>query len=183
MVTRRYLEAFWKYVRPLLLAGFVEIGLFYLIVLAGQSGLLDLRTIVSVTVTEVGIGVFLYYFLGQGRRGREEEMVNLMDAAEKLSHLKVYTFSVLKASFYYVENTVTKEYYKAPRNIEDMADLGVITVIVCKNEQDMKATLAKNNSHKNEQEPSIVQLMATKRARTRKRKQTGSVKPSVKTSP
>lgn len=161
-VTKRHLQAIWRFIRILGIAGIVEFGLLFLIILLGQSGLLDLRTIVSVTVTEVGIAVVLYYILGQGRRGQEEEMVNLVDAAEKLSHLRVYTFSVLRSDFYYVENTTTREYYVATNNIEQMSDLGVIITIPCKNEKEMLAILALNGSHRNEREPSIVELMATK---------------------
>jgi len=140
-------------------------GLFLLLIALGYSGLLDLRTIVSVTVSDMAIAVVLYYLLGQDRRGIEEEMVNLVDAAEKFSYLKVYTFKVLGVIFYYVENTTTNECYKAPRKIEKMADLGVITKTNCKSEDDMKAILQKNNSRINEKEPSIIQLMATKRKR------------------
>jgi hypothetical protein len=98
-------------------------------------------------------------------------MVNLMDAVEKFSHLKVYKFSVLRTDFYYVENTTTKEYFKATERIESMVDLGVITVIACKNEEDMRAKLEKNGSHPNEQEPTMVQLKAIKH----RRKKAGAV--------
>ena len=170
--TKRHVEAFRKTLRGFLF-GVAEAVLFFLILWLYGLGLLDLRTIVSITVTEVGIGIFLYYLFGQGRRGSEEEMVNLMDATEKLSHLRVYTFEFLGAVFYYVENTTTKEYYKTPKNIEQMVELGVITTITCKDEEEMRAILQKNNSHPNEQEPTIVQLMATKG----KRKTSGSGSP------
>jgi len=161
----RYWQAIRQTVGSILFAVIVVGAFFLLILLLGQSGLLDLTTIVSVAVTEVGIGFVLYHFLGQGRRGREEEMINLMDTVEKLAHLKVYTFSVLKTLFYYVENTTTKEYFKAPDLIESMVDLGVITVIACENEKDMRAKLQENGSHPNEQEPTMIELMAVKHRR------------------
>jgi hypothetical protein len=167
----RYLQAIGKTVSPFLFGVIVGIALILLIALLGQAGLLDLTTILSVAVTEVGLSLFLYYFLGQNRRGDEEEMVNLMDAVEKFSHLKVYKFSVLRTDFYYVENTTTKEYFKATERIESMVDLGVITVIACKNEEDMRAKLEKNGSHPNEQEPTMVQLKAIKH----RRKKAGAV--------
>jgi hypothetical protein len=163
----RYWQAIGKTIGSLVFAVIVVVALFLLIVVLGHAGLLDLTTIVSVGVSEVGVAVFLYYFLGQGRHGSEEEMVNLMDAAGKVSHLKVYKFSVLRVNFYYVENTTTKEYYKAPENIESVIERGIITVIACENEEDMRARLQKNGSNPNEKEPTIVQLMAVKHRRTK----------------
>jgi hypothetical protein len=163
-ITKRHLEALGKFYRAILV--FLAELFFILVFLwLGQSGLLDARTIVSVVVPEVAIAVILYYFLGQGRRGQEEEMSNLLEVAEKLSHLKVYTFKLLGAEFYYVENTATKEYYKAPKQIEQMVELGVVATTECKNEEEMLSILEKNNSHGNEQEPTVLQLMDTKKKR------------------
>ena len=100
------------------------------IIVLGYAGFLDLTTIVSVGVTELGISFLLYYVLGHGHPSREEKVVNQIDAAQKLSHLNVYTFSVLNTKQYYVENTTTKEYYKAPDFIADMTEGGVMTEIL-----------------------------------------------------
>lgn len=169
-VTRRHLEAIWQTFWAILVAGVVVIGIILALVWLGQAGLLDYTTIVSVAVVEVGIGVFLYYFLGHSRRGSIEEMVNLLDVAEKISHLQVYKFSLLKTDFYYVENTETKEYYKAPNYIERMVDLNIIVPVSCKNEEEMKARLLKNGSHENPQEPTILQLLARRERKGYKRK-------------
>jgi hypothetical protein len=177
-ITKRRMEAAFALIRVLFLVTFGTIAFFYLGMWLGGAGLLDVKTIVSVTVTEVGIAIIFYYLLGQSRRSREEEMVNLVDDAEKLSHLKVYTFRDFGAIFYYVENTTTKEYYKAPKNIQNMSDLGVITTIECKSEQEMKDILEKDNSHRNEKEPKITQLMAVKHKRKTKGSDSGA-----KTSP
>lgn len=140
-------------------------ALVVLLLWLGSAQLLDLTTIVSVMVAELGISFVLYYLFGQGHRSNEEEIVNQMDAAEKLSHLKVYTFSVLKIKLYFVENTSTKEYYEAPESIENMVDRGIISPIPCKNEEEMRAILEKNGSHENKQKPTIIQLLAIKHRR------------------
>lgn len=138
---KQYLHATWENFRAIALAGAIEIGLLALFFFLGQWGLLDIKTIVSVVFPEIGIGVFLYYFLGEKRRSRVEEVINLMDAAEKLRHLKVFTFSVLpgmlRVKYYFVENTTTKLAYEAPRFIEDMADRGIIPSIECTNKREM----------------------------------------------
>lgn len=104
-------------------------------------------------------------FLGQPHHGPEKGMLNLLKVAEKLSHLKVYTFKLLGAKFYYIENTATKEYYKAPKQIEQIIELGVVATVECKNEEEMRSILKENNSHGNEQESTILQLMDTKKKR------------------
>ena len=161
--TKRYLNATWVTFRSAIIAAVVELAIFFILIGLGQLGLLDLKTIVSVVVPEVGIGVFLYYFLGEHRRSRIDEVLNLMDAVEKFEHLTVFTFSVFPRPFhityYYVENKTTGLVYNAPKYIEDMADRGLITKIKCKNEDEMnkcisdrKSTLTKNH------EPSLADL-------------------------
>jgi len=160
---KRHLTAAWQTLRSLVFAGIAEISVIFLIIILGQSGLLDIRTIVSVAVTEVGIGVFLYHILGESRRSHVDEVLNLMDATEKLSHLRVLTFAVyprpFRYWFYYVENTATKQAYIAPEYIEDMADRGVIAEIECKNEMEMKEILNKNKSTLNERMASLSELL------------------------
>ncbi len=104
-ITKRHVEVVWRIIRIIAFIVVLEAVFVVSIILLGLSGLLDLRTIVSITVTEVGMAVLFYYLFGQGRRSDEEEMANLVDIAEKLSQLRVYTFSFFGAIFYYVENT------------------------------------------------------------------------------
>jgi hypothetical protein len=59
-----------------------------------------------------------------------------------------------------------------------MSDLGVVTTIECESEQELKDILKKNNSHGNEEEPKITQLIAVKRKRKTKGSDSGA-----KTSP
>jgi hypothetical protein len=160
-ITMRHIEAVEKNYRAFLLF-LAELSVVLLMIVLATSKILELTTVVSVLVPDLAIAIFLYYLLGQGRRGQEEEMSYLFDIAEKLAHLVVYKFTLLGADFYYVENTTTKEYYKAPKGIEQMADLGVLAVVECKNEEELRAKLEKNNSHGNEQEPAIIQLMKKK---------------------
>lgn len=117
----------------------------------------------SVTVTEVGIGIFLYYFLGQGRRGKEEELTNLLDAIDRLKHLKVYGYPILpeplRHYFFYIENTKTKQYWDATKEIEDIIDLGVIKKIECKSKAEAREILEKNGSKPQSGEPLFIELM------------------------
>jgi hypothetical protein len=133
---------------------------------------LDVKTVISVVLGEVGIAVVLYYLFGGNRREHEEEIVTLAEAVEKFSHLKGYQFSVLHGyhSFYYVENTLTNQYYRAPDYVEHMIDRGVIPNKECKNEKEMRDLLAK--CQPNEREAELLELMLTKRPRKRPTKQT-----------
>ena len=130
----------------------------------GLAGLLDLKTIVSVTVSEVSIATVLYFLLGQGRRGRQEEVASQTELAEKFSHLQVYSFKVMLAlhQFYYVENTISKQCYKAPKYIWQMADRGILTLTNCNDEEDMaRIVLREHNCHAiHEREPTIIELLA-----------------------
>jgi len=156
-ITRRHGEALAKnYLGVLLFLGELSVVLLMLFLLT--SNILDLKTVLSVLVPDLFIAIFLYYLLGQGRRGQEEEISNLFDVAEKCAHLVVYKFRLLEADFYFVENTTTQEYYKAPKHIAQMADLGAIRLVECqKGEKEMRAKL--QNSHGNEAEATIIQLM------------------------
>jgi hypothetical protein len=156
----RRLEAVGRTIISIISAVIIVVIIGLIISGLGQSGLLDGKTIVSVFVTEVGIGVFLYVFLGEMRRSNEAEVVNLMEAAEKFSHLRVYSYAVIKYDFYYIENTITKQCYKAPEFVENIVDLGVVTVIKCKNEEEMKKHLEKNKVVLNDREPSFIELTA-----------------------
>lgn len=106
----------------------------------------------------MGIGVFLYYFLGESRRGRLDELVNLMDAYAKFLHLKVFTYKWWIFDLYYVENTITRQAYKASAFIEKIADEGIIEPIICKNEKEMKRILRESKTRFNEREPSLSEL-------------------------
>jgi len=153
-----HLVRLWKFIVSLSLAIFAEFAIFFSLLAAGQLGLLDVRTIVSVVVPEVGIGVFLYYFLGESRRGRLDELVNLMDAYAKFLHLKVFTYKWWIFDLYYVENTITRQAYKASAFIEKIADEGIIEPIICKNEKEMKRILRESKTRFNEREPSLSEL-------------------------
>jgi hypothetical protein len=136
----------------------VDLVLIFLIIVVGQYGLLDLRTIISVVLPEVGIGVFLYYFLGQGRRERLGEITDIMDIYTKVSHLKVYTFSVWGTSFYYVENTTTNQAYNASDFIMKVVNQGILQPIDCKNEREVKRIFKKKGTKLNKGEPSLADL-------------------------
>lgn len=156
----RRVEAIWRSVISAFAAVVIVGAIIAIISGLGQSGLLDWRTIVSVFLTEVAIGVFLYVFLGEMRRSREAEVVNLMEVAEKFSHLRVYVYTAMRNPFYYIENTLTRQCYKAPEIVEDIVDLGAVKVIKCKNEEEMKALLKENNSTINNKEPTFIELNA-----------------------
>jgi len=127
-------------------------------------GHIGCKNAISVVMTEVGIGVFLYYILGERRRSHEEEIVNLMDAVEKFAHLEAYSFSVFphpfEYTFYFIENTTTKQCYKAPKYLEEMIDRGVIKTRKCKSEKEMKSVIVANKSKLNDREPSFIELKA-----------------------
>jgi hypothetical protein len=116
---------------------------FYLL----DIGILEIKTVISVFLTDVGIAVLLYYLLGEHRRGNEEEIVTLADAFEKFGHLKGYSFPVfhrpLRYYFYYVENTVTNKYFRAPQYVEALIGNGVLEEVECKSEKEMREILDK----------------------------------------
>lgn len=109
-------KLYWKAIKEntrfLVIVAIVEIGLIILGVQLLRANLLDVRTIISVLITEMGIGIILYCLLGQKRRSQIDEVVNLTEAYNKFKHLEVYTFSVFPFSvtFYYVANTLTKQF-------------------------------------------------------------------------
>jgi hypothetical protein len=156
----RHLQAVRRTIISVISAVIIVVIIWYILSGLGQSGLLDGKTIVSAFVTDVGIGVLLYVLLGEMRRSNEAEVVNLMAAAEKFSHLRVYMFAVIKYDFYYIENTITKQCYKSPEFVENIVDLGVVTVIKCKNEEEMKKHLEENKVMLNDREPSFIELTA-----------------------
>jgi hypothetical protein len=153
------LMAFLRFISLVILILLVEVVLAVGLLLAGLSGLLDFRTITSVAVTEVGITIILYYLLGHHRRERLDEIVNLMDAATRFKHLRVYTYQILPVHYYYVENTLTKQAYQAPSYIENIVDDGVFEVIRCKNYREMKRKLRENQTMLNEFVPSLTDLL------------------------
>ncbi len=164
--TKRYLEALWLNIRSTFFAAVAIFGAAGILWVLGLEGLLDARTIISVVVPEVGIGVFLYYFLGEHRRGRVDEVINLMNATKEFAHLNVYVFSVLHSpfdwEFYFVENTTTKQCYEAPQYIESMAEQEIIIPKKCKNEAEMTEYLNENGTHLNDRKPSPSELLAVK---------------------
>ena len=148
---KRYLIALKETAQSFVVVFIVEFGLFLLIIWLLHFNLLDVKTIISVVLPEVGIGILLFYLLGQKRRSQIDEAVNLMEAFEKFSHLEVYAFSVFSfpfsVIFYYVANTHTNEVYISPKYIDHLADQEVITKIDCKNEKEMKEILTKKKFH------------------------------------
>lgn len=169
------LEAFWSTTKNLIIIGACESGVLFLIVYLLKAGILELDTVMSVVLTEVGITIILYYLLGQHRREHEEEIVNLAEAVEKFSHLKGYIFPVFprpfKYYFYYVENTVTNQYYRAPDYVEHMIDRGVIPKQECKNEIEMRGLLTKKECNPNEREAELLELLVSRRPRKRSSEQ------------
>ena len=137
---------------------------------------MDIKLVVSVVLSEVGIAVVLYYLLGGHRREHEEEIVNLAEAVEKFLHLRGYSFPVFNRPFryyfYYVENTLTNQYYRAPDYVEHMIDRGVISNKECCNEKEMRDLLAKKKCQPNEREAEFLELVITKRPRKRASEQT-----------
>jgi hypothetical protein len=162
-LTNRKLEAFLKSAYHNLRIILLELVILTLIILLANSGLLDVKVAISVVMTEVAIGIVLYYLLGEKRRSYEEEIVNLMDAVAKFQHTKAYTFSVFPEPFeyvfYYIENTKTCQCYKAPKYLEELIDRGVITKVKCKNEAEMKELLNQNGIHLNDCEPLFTELL------------------------
>jgi hypothetical protein len=167
-----YLEAIWSSFKKYFVLIACEIGILVLGAFLLQWGLLDVRTLVSVVISEVGIAVVLYYILGGHRREHEAEIVNLAEEAETFSHLKGYYFPVFPFPFsywyYYVENTETNQYYRAPDYVERMIDRGVIKGKECKNEKEMRDLLAK--CQPNEREAELLELIKAKRSRKKPRK-------------
>jgi hypothetical protein len=88
---------------PVILAG----GL----VLLGYWGLLEPQTIVLVVIPEVAIAIIFYYFLGERRRNKMEELLDLSEASEKFSHLDIIMVEVIRSavSYGYVENKLIKK--------------------------------------------------------------------------
>ena len=163
---KRYLIALKETARSFIMIIIVEIGLILLIGLLLQSNLLDIKTIISVVIPEVGISLFIFYLLGQKRRNQLDEAINLMDAFDKFSHLTIYAFTVFhfpfSVIFYYITNTHTMEAYIAPKYIDNLADQDVITKIFCKNEKEMKETLTKKKITLNERKPTLDELKRKK---------------------
>ena len=138
--------------------GFTFDIVLFLILYIGQFGLLDSRTIISVVVPEVAIGILLYYLLGQSHRERLGEIVDMMDIYTKVSHLNIFRFWEWGAPFYYVENTVTKQAFRASDFIEKIIDQDILKPIDCKSMREVKQILRKNRSQFNEREPSLAEL-------------------------
>ena len=131
MVTIKSLRwnAVLESIRHIFLYGFIEIAVIGLIILLANLGFLDAKNAISVVLPEVALAVVLYYLLGERRRGRLGEVINLMEAHKKLSHLKVYTCPVFHHPFrfiyYYVENPITRMAYRAPSYIEEWLTLAL----------------------------------------------------------
>jgi hypothetical protein len=160
-MARIKLNALVALARAFIITGAVILGILLALVLFGQSGLLDAKTIVSVVVPEVGIAVFLYYILGEHRRSRVEEVINLLEACKKFEHLGVYRFTVFpifSVIYFFVVNKTTKTVYIAPSYIEDMTERGVISKIKVKNYDEMKADIQKKGFVLQEREASIAEL-------------------------
>lgn len=166
----RHVEIFVNFLGSGFFFGTLGIGFIIAIAWLWNSGFLEVKTIVSVGVTDLAMGYLLYLLLGQRRRADVEEAVNLMDSVQKLSHLKVYWFSDWRTRFYYIENTTTHEYFIAPDFIENMIKRGVINAIRCTNEEDMRAKLKKNGSHPNEKQATLIQLMVVEQRKKPKEK-------------
>ena len=81
----RRLEAFWLTAKGFILLAVCELGIIFLILYLLTSGLLEVQTVVSVVLSEVGIAVILYYLLGEHRRSSQQEIVNLAETVEKFS--------------------------------------------------------------------------------------------------
>jgi hypothetical protein len=159
---RRRLEALWLNFKFFGSIAIGELVIIFLVIYLLSSGLLDVKTLVSVVLGEVSITLVLYYLLGERRRGKAEEFANILDSVEKTSHLKGYYFSVaapLPVWFYYVENSATGQYYKAPNYVVDMIDRGIIDEFECKNEKELREILAKNKSNPNEREANPRDLL------------------------
>jgi hypothetical protein len=156
----------WRYrhgaaVRRILLSAglfiLIEAILFLAVIIIGY-GLLDARTFVSVVTPEVGIAVILYYFLGQSRREHLSQIADTMDVYDKVSHLRLFTFSVWGEPLYYVENTATKQAYRASDFIGKIIDQNILEPVVCRSEREMRRILRKNGTKLNEREPSLAEL-------------------------
>ena len=127
---------------------------------------MDITTIISVVLPEVGIGILLYYLLGESRRSRVDEVIDLIDACEKFSHLRGHMFSVYPRPFnhifYYIEHKSTKQYYEAPTYIEHMIDRDLTVTIKHSNERQMKLFFEKNTVQRNDRKPLPTELLAIK---------------------
>jgi hypothetical protein len=154
-----HLMALLRFMSFVVLIVFVELLILLSFLIAGLSGLLDLRTIVSVMVPEVAITIVLYYLLGGHRRERLDETVNLMDACARFRHLRIYTYRIMSLHYYYVENTLTKQAYKASSVIESIVDEGIFEVVKCKDQREMKRKLRKNQTKLNDYEPLLTDLL------------------------
>ena len=154
----RHIPAIRRIIFSVLVAILIDLSLLGLVVAIGLYRLLNAQTIVSVVLPEVGIAVILYYFLGQGRREHLGEIADTMDIYSKVSHLKVYTFLVWGAPFYYVENTITRQAYRASEFVEKVIDQNILQPIICRSEKEMKRILRSNGTKLNEDKPSLEQL-------------------------
>ena len=96
------------------------------LVALGYWGLLEPQTIVSVVIPELAIAVFLYYFLGERRRGNVDELLNLTEASEKFSHLNIHMVKAIRCavSYSYVENKLTKKVYRVPSYLTGAIERG-----------------------------------------------------------
>ena len=146
--------------RSIVLIAAIEVGIIILLVALGNSGLLDITTIISVVVPEIGIGIFLFYLLGESRRSRVDEVINLIEASEKFSHLKVHTFSIFPRpfsyTFYFLENKSVNQYFEAPDYIVDMVKRRLIVVKAYKNEAEMRKSLG--SVFQNDRKPCPTEL-------------------------
>lgn len=113
-------------------------------------------------VPEVGIGVFLYFLLGEYRRTHVEEVINILDACEKFRHLEVYRFTDLAVIYSTVVNKDTKIAYPAPDNISDLADRGIIRRVSFKNEEELNTELQKKGFVSQNRLPLFIELLPNK---------------------
>ena len=174
VTTRKHLrwEAFYSTSKRFFIIAFIEILVLLLGIFLLQNGVLQLDTVITVVLSEVGIAVILYYLLGGQEHQREEEIVNLANAYEKFQHLKGYSFPAFNIRvdywFYYVENTITNQCYKAPKYIEHLIDRGAIPEKECKNIQELRDLLIKRKCQLHENaEAKLLDLLITKRTRRR----------------
>ncbi len=142
------LNAKWHTILFFAIVTSVEIVIILALYALGSWGLLDSKTIVSVMVSAVipniAVTSLMYYFLGEHRRNRINELLDLMEATQKLAHLTVIvcpppTEHLVTPVSIWVENKKTQKVYRASKQIVGAAmNSGVIQVIGIDNEVKMK---------------------------------------------
>ncbi len=112
----------------------------------GAFKLLDFSLIASLVVVEVPLAFIVARLLGEHRRNRLSEALDMWELAQKWSHLRVCSFPIVPrlglGDYFIVVNWDTKKAFDCPKYVIEIANLGLVKKMRYKNEKHMRDDLA-----------------------------------------